>query len=47
MSELYTDRHFEPLDEPLFEVRRFLGRTVFIMGDVIQPDFTVDDDPDN
>ena len=44
MSELYTDRHFEPLDEGLFELRTFLGRTVFIIGNVIQPDFSEEDD---
>lgn len=45
MSELYSDRHFEPIqDEQLFEVRRYLGRTVFILGDLIQPDFSIDDD---
>lgn len=45
MKELYTDRHFEPHpEEGLFEIRRFLGRTVFIIGDVIQPDFSVEDE---
>lgn len=44
-KELYDDRHFEPLpEEQLFEVRQFLGRTVYIIDNVIQPDFTLSDD---
>ena len=31
----------------LFHVRRFLGRTVFIIGNVIQADFTPEDDPED
>lgn len=29
--------------EGLFEMRTFLGRTVFIIGDLIQPDFTINE----
>lgn len=44
-KELYDDRTFEPLpEEGLFEIRKFLGRTVFIIGNVIQPDFSEEDD---
>lgn len=33
----------QPEDQPaLFEVRRFLGRTVFILGDLVQPDFNLE-----
>lgn len=32
-------------DHPtLFETRQFLGRTVFIIGNLIQPDFSLDDE---
>lgn len=31
----------------LFEIRRYLGRTVFIIGNIIQADFTPDDDPED
>lgn len=37
---------FSP-QEPLFEMRSYLGRTVFIIGNLIQADFVPPVDPDD
>lgn len=30
-------------DEPLFDIRRIFGRTVMVLGNLIQADFTIEE----